>query len=367
MSTAPVSRADECRRGPRGRLRALVRHVPRPRGRPARARVRLRQALHARPAAALGSRSRGAGSVALPRAVRARIRGSRGDLRRAGAALREVGFTDHDGALSPDHVAWVYSPRGPTATGGTSLGEDEHVFLALTNPAEGRDRDLNAWYDVHVGEIVEQMPGFVAGRRYEARPERQRPGQTPRWSYLALYDLEGDLAEIHRRDAEVRARGTLTPADGAFDRASPCGSTRPSVPHHRSRPRPGAGMRLGGFLRPETIAELSASAPTSTGTGCRRSSLRDASVRWTRDEAVAFGSWRGRSGSSSGSRSPTSTSWCATRSCGPSESRRCARSFARRTSWAATGRSSSSAAWPPPTASRDRPLHVHGRVSRRVP
>ena len=128
-----------------------------------------------------------------------------------------VGFTDHDGALSPDHVAWVYSPRGPTATGGTSLGEGEHLFLALTNPAEGRDRDLNAWYDVHVGEIVARMPGFVAGRRYEARPESQRPGQTPRWSYLALYDLEGDLAEIHRRDAEVRAGGTLTPADGAFD------------------------------------------------------------------------------------------------------------------------------------------------------
>ena len=143
------------------------------------------------------------------------------DLAETFAALarhsEQVGFTDHEGALSPDHVAWVYSPRGSTATGGTSLGEDEHLFLALTNPREGRDRDLNAWYDVHVGEIVEQMPGFVAGRRYEARPERQRPGQTPRWSYLALYDLEGDLAEIHRRDAEVRAGGTLTPADGAFD------------------------------------------------------------------------------------------------------------------------------------------------------
>lgn len=143
------------------------------------------------------------------------------DLAQTFAALalhsERVGFTDHDGALSPHHVAWVYSPLGPPVTGGTSLGEDEHLFLALTNPAEGRDDDLNAWYDEHhVDEVVARMPGFVTGRRYEARAQSQRPGQAPRWRYLALYDLEGDLAEIHRRDAEVRSSGTLTPSDGAF-------------------------------------------------------------------------------------------------------------------------------------------------------
>jgi hypothetical protein len=131
-----------------------------------------------------------------------------------------VGFTEHDGALDPEHVAWLYTPCGPAATAGRSLGDEEHVFLALTNPAAGREQDMNAWYDVHVPEIVERMPGFVAGRRYEAHPQNQRPGQQPRWRYLALYDLEGDLAEIHRGDAEVRSSGVLTPADGAFDASS---------------------------------------------------------------------------------------------------------------------------------------------------
>ena len=131
---------------------------------------------------------------------------------------QEIGFTGHDGALAPEHVAWLYSPTGPAVSGGSPVGEGEHVFLALTNPAEGRDRDLVAWYDDHhLHEIVERMPGFVTGQRYEAHPERQRPGQSARWRYLALYDLEGDLAEIHRGDAEVRMSGTLTPADGAFD------------------------------------------------------------------------------------------------------------------------------------------------------
>jgi hypothetical protein len=144
------------------------------------------------------------------------------DLAETFAALSrhssEVGFTGHNGALAPEHVAWLYSPAGPAVTGGSSLGDDQHLFLALTNPAEGRERDLNAWYDEHhLHEIVERMPGFVTGRRYEAHPQSQRPGQNARWRNLALYDLEGDLAEIHRGDADVRMSGTLTPAHGAFD------------------------------------------------------------------------------------------------------------------------------------------------------
>jgi len=128
------------------------------------------------------------------------------------------GFTDHDGALAPDHVAWLYSSTGLRVTGGRGIGDDEHLFLALTNPAAGRDDDLNAWYDDHhLREIVGRMPGFVTGRRYVARPEHQRAGEAPTWRYLALYDLEGDIAEIHERDAEVRLGGTLTPSNGVFD------------------------------------------------------------------------------------------------------------------------------------------------------
>jgi hypothetical protein len=147
------------------------------------------------------------------------------DLTATHAALarhsKEVGFTSDGGALDPHHVAWVYSPMARPVAGGTSLGDEEHVFLALTNAAEGREDDLNAWYDNHhVQEIVERMPGFMSGRRYVARPENQRPGQSPPWKYLALYELEGDIARIHEGDAAVRASGTLTQADGAFDRES---------------------------------------------------------------------------------------------------------------------------------------------------
>ena len=146
------------------------------------------------------------------------------DLPATHAALRrhseQVGFTSDEGALSPVHVAWVYSPIGPLVEGGTSIGEDEHLFLALTNAADGREDELNAWYDGHhVREIVDRMPGFRTGRRYEAQPGNQRPGQSPPWRYLALYELGGDLADIHARDAEVRASGSLTPSLGALDPA----------------------------------------------------------------------------------------------------------------------------------------------------
>jgi hypothetical protein len=132
--------------------------------------------------------------------------------------VKERGFTSHAGTLDPTHEAWVYTPTGSEATGGQSLGADRHVFLALTNAAEGREADLDRWYDEHhLAEIVSKFPGFVTGQRSVAEPGNQRPGESPPWRNLALYELEGDLEEIHRRDAEVRLSGELVPHDGALD------------------------------------------------------------------------------------------------------------------------------------------------------
>lgn len=132
--------------------------------------------------------------------------------------VKERGFTSHKGALDPTHEAWVYTETGSRAEGGKSLGSDKHIFLAFTNAVEGREDDLNAWYDDHrLRDVVAHFPGFVTGERYVAEPENQRPGQSPPFRHLALYELEGDLDEIHRADAEVRLGGTLVPDEGALD------------------------------------------------------------------------------------------------------------------------------------------------------
>ena len=42
-----------------------------------------------------------------------------------------------------------------------------YIFLALTNPADGREDEFNAWYDEHhIPEVVRYGRGFLGGRRY---------------------------------------------------------------------------------------------------------------------------------------------------------------------------------------------------------
>ena len=131
-------------------------------------------------------------------------------------------FTQFEGVLDPYHVAWTYAPLGPRVAAprpNALPGTHRHVFLALTNPVEGREDEFNEWYDeAHVPEILAEMPGFASCRRFRLH-EHQRKGESPPWRYLALYELEGDdLEAIHRGDAEVRLGGKLTPNGGTLDR-----------------------------------------------------------------------------------------------------------------------------------------------------
>jgi hypothetical protein len=142
--------------------------------------------------------------------------------------------------LSDDHVAWTWEPIGPrlVARGRNPIaGEQQHVLLALTNPAPGREDEFNDWYESHhLLEALEAIPGRIAGQRYRLAPgqrqdqwlaavpgrapgdEERRPDQWLPWTYLALYELEGDdVAAMHEADAQVRAAGTLTSSDGAVD------------------------------------------------------------------------------------------------------------------------------------------------------
>jgi len=73
-----------------------------------------------------------------------------------------------------------------------------HAFLALTNPAPGREDEFNDWYDTHhLPEVLRYGSGMRGGRRFRLSPA-QRPGHAPPWRYLAWYDLEhDDLAAFH--------------------------------------------------------------------------------------------------------------------------------------------------------------------------
>jgi hypothetical protein len=80
---------------------------------------------------------------------------------------------------------------------------ERNVFVVFTNSEQGLNDEFNRWYDEHhLAEIV-GVDGFVSGQRFELHPT-QRPGRPdPPWRYLALYEIEGDVAEIHERLAKA--------------------------------------------------------------------------------------------------------------------------------------------------------------------
>jgi hypothetical protein len=127
----------------------------------------------------------------------------------------------NDGSLDPYHQAWTFAPlddwiEAPEPS--PIPGSQRHLFMAFTNPAPGREDEFNAWYDTyHVPEILREMPGFQAARRYRLHAE-QRKDQNHPWRYLAMYRLVGDdVQAIHAGDAAAHERGALTPTNGLID------------------------------------------------------------------------------------------------------------------------------------------------------
>jgi hypothetical protein len=70
---------------------------------------------------------------------------------------------------------------------------DAYKFVVLTNPAEGRDDEFNAWYDGRHLEDVLKVPGFVGAQRLEVAPFSR--GAPPKFKYMTIYDIESDDVE----------------------------------------------------------------------------------------------------------------------------------------------------------------------------
>jgi hypothetical protein len=93
--------------------------------------------------------------------------------------------------------------------------QNNHIFLALSQPTAGREDEFHRWYDKHhLADVVDYAPGFRRGRRYYATPQ-QTDGRTLRWESLAIYNIEAeDVAAMH---IGVRANvGRFTPSGGVF-------------------------------------------------------------------------------------------------------------------------------------------------------
>src|SRR5688500_1754714 len=98
-------------------------------------------------------------------------------------------------------------------------GDDFHLYFALTNAAEGRQDELNRWYDEeHMPEVLEQVPGFLAARRYRRSPSQRATGsryphqKPPPYEFMCVYEVEGDPADVHERIDETSEQRRRTDA-----------------------------------------------------------------------------------------------------------------------------------------------------------
>lgn len=70
---------------------------------------------------------------------------------------------------------------------------DGAIFIALTNAAEGRDDDYNAWYSgPHFDDIL-AIDGVTAGQRFELADTPHAVGAPYR--YLAVFEIEAGKTE----------------------------------------------------------------------------------------------------------------------------------------------------------------------------
>src|SRR5262245_2531204 len=95
------------------------------------------------------------------------------------------------------------------------MADDRTLYLVLSNPVEGRDREFNEWYDsVHLREVL-ATPGMVSAQRYMLREaEINRAAGVPSTHrYLLVYEVEGDVDVIMSKLQAAAASGALQMSD----------------------------------------------------------------------------------------------------------------------------------------------------------
>ncbi|CAB4365717.1 MAG: hypothetical protein F2681_17250 [Actinobacteria bacterium] len=67
-------------------------------------------------------------------------------------------------------------------------------FLVFSNAVAGKEAEYNDWYDnVHMPDVL-KVPGVCGAKRYEVA--QLDPNTAPPHKYLAVYELDGEPADV---------------------------------------------------------------------------------------------------------------------------------------------------------------------------
>lgn len=94
-----------------------------------------------------------------------------------------------------------------------SAEKTKTLFIALTNPLPGKEKEYNDWYtNTHLGEVV-KVEGFVSARRYKLAQAQmaQSPISEQPYKYLAIYELESGAVAAGKGQAFMDALTTAVP------------------------------------------------------------------------------------------------------------------------------------------------------------
>lgn len=67
------------------------------------------------------------------------------------------------------------------------------IFLVMTNPVEGKEKEYNDWYsNIHAKEVV-AIKGFKSAQRFRLTKAQQFEEQP--FKYMAIYEVENEDVE----------------------------------------------------------------------------------------------------------------------------------------------------------------------------
>ena len=95
---------------------------------------------------------------------------------------------------------------------------DRHLYVVFGNPTSPeRDAEFNEWYDqTHIPEVL-AVPGIISAQRFKHHQLDRDAGKPVRYSYVTIYEIEGDPNEVMGKIGAGLASGAIRMDDAPFD------------------------------------------------------------------------------------------------------------------------------------------------------
>jgi hypothetical protein len=86
-----------------------------------------------------------------------------------------------------------------------------HTMIVQLAVQDGAEDAYRAWHDRHIGQILANVPGFVAARRLELDAPSRHPATGDPKPFVALYELTGNPATAIDALRKAGADGLVDP------------------------------------------------------------------------------------------------------------------------------------------------------------